>query len=253
MKNDLFYSIFVVYFQAKKRRVNFEEDRNDKSVDGFGKREIMFYNETSNNGSIIENKIIPDELLSKILCYTEPIALLQCQLVCKHWFNLIQNYVWHKRAELTVRKTLPSTGKTPWTIYYFICEGKPFYKNLIKNHSGEFGLLQNWNITENGGDGWNVECPPKAVRLLPDDPVFEDKNFCFVTSFSKCWKEQVVNLIDEGFTEYCLDYLQPTIKVPFLFSIKSYFSYDKFLTAYNFIKIIYFSNICYLYLCYKLT
>jgi hypothetical protein len=167
----------------------------------------------SNNGSIIENKSIPDELLSKILCYTDHKALLLCQLVCKHWNYLIHNYVWHKKAELTIGKSLPFGEKIPWTIYYFICDKKPFYKNLIKNHSGEEGFNAYWGITDFGGNGWNVEHPPTGVVPLPDDPVFENKNYCFITSFKKCSKEQIINLIDEGFSEYLLDYLQPTIKV----------------------------------------
>ena len=108
---------------------------------------------------------------------------------------------------------IPSNKKIPWTAYYFICNGMPFYKNLVKNHSGEHGLYKNWLISKNGGDGWGVEFKPKAVKSLPNNSVFEGKTFCFVTSFSKCWKEQVINLLDEGFTEYVLDYLQPTIKV----------------------------------------
>lgn len=170
-------------------------------------------NNTSNNGSIIENKSIPDELLSKILCHTHHKTLLQCQLVCRHWHYLIRNYVWHKKAELTAGRTLPFNRDTPWTMYYFICDERPFYKNLVKNHSGQDGLFEHWSITENGGDGWNVERPPKAVRSMPEDPVFENQYYCFVTSFSKCSMEQVINLVDEGFSEYILDHLQPTIKV----------------------------------------
>lgn len=162
---------------------------------------------------MIDNRNIPEELLRKIFCYTDHKTLLTCQLVCKHWHHLIQNYVWHKKAEITLKQTLPFNKKIPWTVYYFICEGKPFYKNLIKNHSGEQGLFKNWNITKNGGAGWNVENHPLGTKPLPNDPVFEDKSYCFATSFSKCWKEQVVNLIDEGFSEFLLDNLQPTIKV----------------------------------------
>ncbi|OXU28694.1 hypothetical protein TSAR_007130 [Trichomalopsis sarcophagae] len=195
---------------AKKVKVSFAVDAVDEEC--FEKTE-MTYDEISNNGSIIENKSIPNEILSKILCYTDHNALLLCQLVCKHWHYLIRNYVWHKKAEFTLGKSLTFTEKTPWTVYYFICDQMPFYKNLVKNHSGKYGLFKHWCITENGGTGWNVENPPKAVKQLPDDPVFEDESYCFVTSFSKCWKEQTIYLIDEGFSEYVLDYLQPTIKV----------------------------------------
>ena len=162
---------------------------------------------------MIGNKGIPDEILSKIFCYADPESLLLFQLVCKHWYYLIRNYVWHKKAEQAIQKPLPMFKKEHWAVYYFICDNRPFYRNLMKNHSGEHGLFKNWNITENGGDGWSIECPPKTTKPLPKDSVFEGKNHCFVTSYSRCYKEQVINLIDEGFSEFLLDWYQPTIRV----------------------------------------
>ncbi|XP_058806093.1 F-box only protein 2-like isoform X2 [Phymastichus coffea] len=153
------------------------------------------------------------ELLLKILCNVDHKTLLGCQLVCKHWNFLIKDYVWQKKSELMLRKSLVLDQQTPWTIHYFICDHKPFYKNLIKNHSGENGPNKHWDIIENGGNGWSVEHPPQGVRALPKDPVFEDKYNCFVASFGKCWKEQVINLVKEGFSEYMIDHLQPTIQV----------------------------------------
>lgn len=188
-----------------------DDNKEDKSDRDLQNHEIAEYK--SSTITTVGNRNIPEELLRKIFCYTDHKALLSCQLVCKHWNELIKNYIWHKKAELTLNRPLPSNKEIPWTIYYFICDGRPFYKNLMKNHSGEDGLFKNWNITKNGGEGWNVESYPRGSKPLPDDPVFEDKNYCFSTSFSKCWKEQVVHLVDEGFSEHLLDHFQPTIKV----------------------------------------
>ncbi|XP_014203456.2 F-box only protein 6-like [Copidosoma floridanum] len=165
------------------------------------------------NGSIIHSVIIPDELLLSIFYAMDAKSLLHCHMVCRHWRYLIRNRVWYKKAELTVGQSLPLSDKIPWTAYCFICANKPFYKNLVKNHSREEGLFKYWKVTDNGGAGWDIECPPQGVKPLPADPVFENKQFCFVTSFGRCCMEQTIDLIDEGMNEYLLGFLQPTIKV----------------------------------------
>jgi hypothetical protein len=173
----------------------------------------IIYDETCNNGLIIKDKYIPEELLSAIFCYVDYKTLLTCQLVCKRWNFLIQSYVWRKKAEITSCHTLPVDENALWTMYYFICAKKPFYKNLIKNDSIDSRFQDNWTIINSGGDGWIVECPPVGTPPLPEDPIFNGKNYCFVTSYNKCSKYQIVNLIEEGFSEYLLDNLQPVIKV----------------------------------------
>ena len=172
------------------------------------------YDESSNNGLIMGEKFIPEELLSEILCLVDHKSLTKCQLVCKCWNVLIQSYIWRKKAERILGHSLPLDDNAPWTMYYFLCDKKPFFKNLIKNHSGH-QKLNEWLIYNNGGNGWKVETPPIGIQELPDDPVFDKKKKkkCFVTSFNKCWKYQVIDLIAEGFTEYLLDNLKPTIKV----------------------------------------
>ncbi|XP_075880543.1 F-box only protein 2 [Nelusetta ayraudi] len=81
-------------------------------------------------------------------------------------------------------------------------------KNLLKNPSGE-EQLQYWDLTENGGSEWKVED-------MPGDCGF---NFCndqvtkyFATSFERCLKRQVVDLLEEDFTAEQLD-AQPAVVV----------------------------------------
>lgn len=117
------------------------------------------YEEESNDGFIFCDKYIPEEVLPDILCYcVDYKSLCSCQLVCKNWQNLIQDYLWRKKAELTVHHALPADENAPWTMYYLICHKKPFYKNLMKNHSGEIKLKKdtNWVIKSEGGDGWKI-------------------------------------------------------------------------------------------------
>ncbi|XP_014613181.1 PREDICTED: F-box only protein 44-like [Polistes canadensis] len=172
------------------------------------------YDETGDNGYILGNKYIPQELLAEFLCHVDNTTLLNCQLVCQHWKSLILNYVWRKKAEMTLTRPHTLDTDMPWKAYYLIAKKKPFERNLIKNHSGEHGVQKHWKILTDGGDHWKVENPPKGVPPLPkNDPVFGKKEHCFVTSYNSCFKIQTIDLEAEGLTSYVLDVLQPTIVV----------------------------------------
>ncbi|XP_055326941.1 F-box only protein 6-like isoform X2 [Sitodiplosis mosellana] len=84
--------------------------------------------------------------------------------------------------------------------------------NLVKNHSGE-DAFKHWQITQNRGNRWAIECPPIGAPSLPSEPEFENKQHCFVTSYGECCKNYTVDLIKEGFTANILDHLQPSIKI----------------------------------------
>ncbi|XP_077105800.1 F-box only protein 2-like [Ranitomeya variabilis] len=81
-------------------------------------------------------------------------------------------------------------------------------KNLIKNPCGEEDL-EHWELVENGGDEWKVEdLPGDCGAPFPSDGVSK----YFVTSFELCKKSQLIDLLQEGFTEEVLD-AQPNIVV----------------------------------------
>lgn len=174
----------------------------------------VIFDEKGDNGLILCDKYIPAELLVEIFCNTNLKTLLNCQLVCKRWKILIQDYVWRKKGEMTLGKPFPRDKNIPWNVFYLICKKKPFERNLLKNHSGEYGVGHYWQIISQGGDQWAVENPPLGVPELPlTEPVFEGKQNCFVTSYHHCLKVQQIDLIAEGFTPYVLDVLQPPIEV----------------------------------------
>lgn len=187
------------------------------------------YDASTNNGYIFNDEhYIPEELLLDILSYyVDYKTLRNCQLVCKQWNLHMKSYVWRKKAELMLKHTLPLDEDTPWTSYYSICQKQPFNKNLIKNHSGQKNLSsdRDWTIISDGGDGWTVESPPAGVPPLPEDPVFNGINCCFVTSYGKCWKQQIVDLVKEGLSEYVLDNWQPPIKVSFSDNMSNFVYY----------------------------
>ncbi|CAL7946623.1 unnamed protein product [Xylocopa violacea] len=172
------------------------------------------FDEKSENGLIVCGKYLPEELLAEIFCYVDYTSLLNCQLVCTRWKILIRNYVWRKKAEISLGRSLLFDKEVPWDVYYLICKKRPFERNLVKNHSGEYGTQKYWNILSDGGNRWKVENPPVGVPPLPsNEHVFEGKQFCFVTSYNMCTKVQVIDLEKEGLTLYVLNNLQPPIVV----------------------------------------
>ncbi|XP_040286360.1 F-box only protein 2-like [Bufo bufo] len=81
-------------------------------------------------------------------------------------------------------------------------------RNLIKNPCGE-EELEYWEDIQNGGDGWKIEAIPGDCGAdIPCDGVSK----YFASSFECCSKTQVIDLLNEGYTEEVLD-AQPNIVV----------------------------------------
>ncbi|XP_057318519.1 F-box only protein 6-like [Microplitis mediator] len=175
--------------------------------------------EDQHNGSILSGKYIPDELLCELLSYVNVWSLLRCHLVCKRWKNLIQDYVWKKKAQLILGASFQSS--ISWESYYEVCKRNPFNRNLIRNHSGQEGM-KHWKICGTWGDeeNWKIESPPEGALPLPDDPVFEGHN-CYFTSRYAETKTQIINLIDEGLSPDFIDRFQPPIQVSDWYSCRS--------------------------------
>lgn len=81
------------------------------------------------------------------------------------------------------------------------------------NEDDMHGVL---NLADSLG-GWIVECPPNGAPLPPSEPECESKDHCFVTTYYDCYKEQVIDLVREGFSVNILDNMQPPFEVRFLF------------------------------------
>lgn len=172
------------------------------------------FDEESYNGIVFDNNIlIPEELISRIFVYyMDPKSLLNCQLVCKRWNMIINDYVWRQKATIRTHRHFTSEEPYDWMDYFIIIT--KIEKNLLKNHSGAEGEIErNWRIERNGGDGWIIENSPIGAPCLPEDPEFGNSQHCFVTSWGTCQKLQTINLISNGFTANILDNLQPPIQV----------------------------------------
>ena len=165
-----------------------------------------------NNGFILNGQRIPTELIAKILSYVDHKSLRNSQFVCKRWWILMESYVWKKKAEMIMGCSLQTIKDAPWSVFYTICSKKPFNRNLVKNHSGEYGVDKYWEIL--GQRGWKVENPPVGVPALPDtEPIFQGKPYCFATTYYDCSKQQTIELAAEGLNSVLLDKFQPPIVV----------------------------------------
>lgn len=92
------------------------------------------------NGLVLCNKIIPQELIEHIMCYyLDANSLLKCEQVCKHWNMTMKDYVWRTKAEMLSKRKLSLRPQLAWKDYYFIY-AKKLFRSLVKNHSGELSL-----------------------------------------------------------------------------------------------------------------
>lgn len=170
------------------------------------------FDEEDDNGLVLCDKYLPIEVLMEIFCHADCKTLLRCQLVCKRWRMLMRD-VWHKKTERALAKPFPWNDKMPWSVFYLACTKKPYEMNLVRNHSGA-ERMNHWEIMSNGGDHWKVEEPPVGVPELPQtEPMFNDRQICFVTSFADCSKIQNISLTSAGIHPYILDLYQPPIVV----------------------------------------
>ncbi|XP_062871939.1 F-box only protein 6-like [Trichomycterus rosablanca] len=127
-----------------------------------------------------------------------------CRLVCREWKLLVDGTAfWRKRCRREGFEP-HDTNKMPrdWKIFYFLCKNR---RNLLKNPDAKYGF-QHWKIIDNGGDQWIVD------RLFKDHPD-ETVNKCFVTSYGKCSKQQLINLEKEGYSPAFMDEIQPNIVI----------------------------------------
>lgn len=177
-------------------------------------REELFEVADDNGYIFCKRYCIPEEILSIILSYVEPKNLVfDCRRVCKTWCNVIDSQVWRLKFQ-RINYIVPKVQELPWFACYWIFTKKTLNRNLIKNGCGEENF-KHWNILSNGGDRWKIEKPPSGSENFPEDADEEvlKNNSCFVTSFTVCVKEQIIDLAAEGATPEFMDIIKPIITV----------------------------------------
>ncbi|KAM4736732.1 uncharacterized protein FYW61_004397 [Anableps anableps] len=148
---------------------------------------------------------IPLDILEEIyLNLPAHLVVCVCRLVCHYWKDVADSEsLWRERCRregYAVRES--SKSPSDWRLFYFMCKKR---KNLIKNPRGE-DELRGWRILRNGGDGWRIERP---MAPHPNKEIQTN----FVTSFHMCTKSQLIDLVEEGYSQALLDEVQPHIRV----------------------------------------
>ncbi|KAK0404548.1 hypothetical protein QR680_017503 [Steinernema hermaphroditum] len=153
------------------------------------------------------------DLLRKILLRVDLETLVRGgSLVCRTWNEILgQKSFWVERARLE-RANLdcfpPSSIKDVPLVYSKLYYYKPFNRNLIKNHSGQYDF-EGWKIFNRGySDRMKVENPP--VGCLPHP--YLDMRHCFVTSFGLSEKTIIIDFEELGVDGFIMDH-RPHITV----------------------------------------
>lgn len=117
-------------------------------ADSFNSQLNIETDQSCDNGMILNGVYLPIEIIQHILlCYADAATLLNCQQVCRNLNKVIHEYVWRRKAEITMGRKFAS-DVTDWKLFYLIYKKNPFNKNLLKNHSGEKGFKY-WKVFHN--------------------------------------------------------------------------------------------------------
>ncbi|KAK7077221.1 hypothetical protein SK128_020671 [Halocaridina rubra] len=174
------------------------------------------------NGCVFGGKTLPPEVLENILKYVPTKDLCKsASRVCKHWnFLLSHRRFWFEKLvvegislpeSLRTRLLNETDNVETLQILKILTSGYlPLNKNLIKNPSGEENLKY-WEVIH-GGDGVIVEETPAGSDPIPEEAGLPTQH-CFVTSYRKGRRLQVIDLISLGFTPSIMDILKPRIEI----------------------------------------
>lgn len=164
----------------------------------------------TDNGLVLKNTYLPEEVLVHILSFTKPEKVLRLSLVCKRWHRIVRSReLWFIIYERHYKK---KPKKLPWFIYYCLFSTEFFDKNLLKNGNGE-NNFKHWIFNCNNNDFFKIEKEPIGADPLPEDiPDFNGHKSCFVTSYSRNNKEQRIQL-NNNLLSIMLDYYKPNIYV----------------------------------------
>ncbi|XP_057671149.1 F-box only protein 6-like [Diorhabda carinulata] len=164
------------------------------------------FEEDSNNGLILNDHYIPEEILIKILSFVPPKELLTLALVCKKWCNIIKSeMLW---IDIYKRENPHPTKWLPWYVYYVYCTTNAF-KNMLQNGNGN-DQYRHWKIMRNFGDQFVIEKEPQGSEPLPSNvPDFNGHKSCFATSYYECTKLQEIKLEDRRLLRYIMNKHKP--------------------------------------------
>jgi len=168
---------------------------------------------------------ISDDVLTEIfLRVQDPRTIANCALVCRRWAAILatSSPFWVTKCKfdgrlLPVSLLAEANARGNRLDMRIIWRKNPYDRNLIKNDSGQ-ERFKHWTIDPQGWTQSQRYAGPNAglmhpIEKPPSGAHGEGIESCFVTSYSHCQKEQLVDLRSEGVEYWILDELKPSIIV----------------------------------------
>ncbi|KHN71294.1 F-box only protein 2, partial [Toxocara canis] len=134
-----------------------------------------------------------EEIFQRIDC--RQTLILSCPLVCRCWNEILSLAGFWIGYMKYHRMVVPPRALVAESILNLrkICLKQPFERNLIDNPSGEKDF-EGWIINADGGDGFNVEHPPRGLTVVLKEVIPTS----FSTSYGYCYKYCCIDLWQEG-------------------------------------------------------
>ncbi|KAM3829427.1 F-box only protein 27 [Vipera latastei] len=159
-----------------------------------------------------EEARLPNEVLALILSWLPPETLAtRCRLVCRRWRDLVDGpAAWQLqwRREPSMRAALEAARRCPRLRWSRLGVLRPLGRNLVRNPCGT-EQFRHWAVHcefPEWNDGWSVVNNWRPLEGA-------EAQTCFASSFRWCQKEQVIDLLKEGFWQDLLDTYQPDIVI----------------------------------------
>ncbi|KAK8764354.1 hypothetical protein V5799_033042 [Amblyomma americanum] len=153
---------------------------------------------------------LPEQLIEHVLSFVDQTDLLEsCRHTCKLFRDVIDSNGFWKIKCLRDGKVIPAYAleELPPRYYQSIYMGNPYGRNLLRNGHGDApeGEFAGWRVK---GTDWKYEKAPDGADRLP-----LEKQGCFATSYKRCTKQQVIDLVSEGILPVIMDTIKPDIEV----------------------------------------
>ncbi|CAM1326902.1 Uncharacterised protein g9352 [Pycnogonum litorale] len=167
------------------------------------------------NGYLLAGVMMSEECLISIFRQVQFIDLFDsCQFVCKEWRRIIihDNQVWCDKMQMLGKRIhVPKTCPIPKHFHMKRYLNHIFKNvNLILNPSG-MKKFEHWKVYDSSDTTWSVERPPIGCQPVPKKA--GNDNSCFVTSYIKGTKKQIVNLNECEIPKSLINYFNPKIYV----------------------------------------
>lgn len=158
--------------------------------------------ESSLSDEFVDISVAEDVLIDVLSFVSVKDLFNNCRSVCKEWKEIIDGHsLWVLKCEReNIQAPKCMSGNIPENYHRNIYLYVKSKGNYIKNPCGE-ERLNDWEIFENGGDGFAVENPPGGADPVPAEVGSQS---CFATSYGECRMAQLIDLYSTENNKYLL-------------------------------------------------